>query len=155
MIFVGRADVITEFIKRHDPLLYVDRREGKLCALRRGKRIESYDVDGVGIDFVRPAPHFVFALTENWSMDSRPVDWGLEPILQRLKDIDLWNRDLVSEQEKLYDKNKASRDRALDNHIESYLKDHRRDFARATNDVSTANMNKIDKRKTGEKDGYC
>ena len=130
-------------------------REGKLCIFRKGSRIESYDVDGVTIDFVRPAPHFVFALTDDWSTNGIPVDHGLEPILDRLKTIDLHKRDLVAEIQRNQEERDASNERALSNHVESYLLDKRKEFARATNDVLTHSMTKTDKRKLGEKNGNC
>lgn len=152
---MGRAKVVSDFVKRHDRLLYCESRDGKLCIYRKSQRIESYEIDNVTIHFVRPAPYFVCALTENWSMDAEPRDWGLLPILERLQFLDLWNRDLVREIREQDENKRQSRDRALDNHLEAYLKDHRREFAKATNDIRTSNMENTDKRKTGEKNGYC
>lgn len=138
---MGRAEEITGFVKRFDPELYCGRNEdGKLCVYRNGSRIESYDVGETVISFVRPAPYMVLSLTTDWGVNSPPCDRGLEPIYQRLQEIDLWNRDLVREMSEKYDKDKASRNRAVDNHIESYLTDHRRDFARATNDINTSTL---------------
>ncbi len=144
---MGRADVITDLVKRYDPLLYCESRDGKLCIYRKSQRIESYDVNGVRIGFVRPAPFIVFALTDSWSLAGEPRDWGLLPIRERLTMIDSWHRDVAKE---LLDKQEArakSKDRDLDNHIESYLKDVRKDFARATNDVNTSTLSKTAGRK--------
>lgn len=145
---MGRAEDITKAIKSHDRELYCEKnREGKLCVYRKGSRIESYDVNGQVIDFVRPAPSFVFALTENWKTNSEPVEWGLVPIVERLKAIDLWNRDLAGECIKATERDIESRDRARKNSTESFLYEFRRQFARATNEVNTANLAKIDRRK--------
>lgn len=138
---MGRAKRVTSYIKTHDPELYCERRDGKLCVLRKGQRIESYDVDGVSIGFVRPAPSTVFWLTDNWCEDGMSVEWGLLPIANRLKKIDLWNnRDVAREIINGHEQKAKSRERDLDNYLESYLKDHRREFARATNDINTANL---------------
>src|SRR4029077_5261698 len=60
-LIVGRVDVISKFVKRFDSKLYCEmHEEGKLCVFRKSQRVESYDVDGLMIDFIRPAPHFVF-----------------------------------------------------------------------------------------------
>lgn len=152
---MGRANVVTDYIKRYDSQLYCKDREGKLCIFRKGQRIESYDVDGVTIDFVRPAPHFVCALTDDWTTNGKPVEWGLMPILERLQSHNLWERDIVKELQNAYDKKEASKSRELDNHIESYLKDNRKAFAKATDDVLTHSMSKTDKRKLGEENGNC
>jgi hypothetical protein len=136
LILVGRAEVVTSYIRRFDPLLSCERSgDGKLCIYRKDQRIESYDVDGVVIHFVRPAPYLVFALTDNWNIHGNRVDWGIEPIMKRLKECDLWSRDLAKESMESIEKAKASDDRAAENHIESYLKDIRKSFARATDDI--------------------
>lgn len=155
---MGRRQDITSFVKRFDPLLFCESKEGKLCLFRKGTRVETYDVNGTAIDFLRPAPHFVFALTHDWNLSGDPCDRGLEQIRARLVEIDLWNRDLVAEIEKREEEREKAHNRELDNHIESYLLDHRREFAKATNDVNTASMSKADKRKKDErklKNGNC
>lgn len=145
---MGRADDITKAIKSHDRELYCEKnREGKLCVYRKGSRIESYDVNGHVIDFVRPAPNFVFALTDNWRTTGIPVEWGIVPILERLKAIDLWNRDLAGECIQSTIKEIESRDRARKNSTESFLMEFRRQFARATNEINTANLAKLDSRR--------
>lgn len=122
-------------------MLFCERRDGKLCVLRKDQRIESYEFNGATIHFVRPAPYLVFALTDDWTVYGRAVDWGLEPILKKVRACDLWVRDLVSESIASMDRTKESRDRDVTNHIESYLSDNRREFARRTNDIRTANLN--------------
>jgi hypothetical protein len=146
-IFVGRAEQVTDFIKRFDRQLYCEKgRDGKLRVFRKDQRIESYDVDGITILFTRPAPYLVFALTEDWTLNTAAIDWGLEPILARLKACDLWARDLATESIKSIEHANKSRERAVDNHIESYLIENRREFARRTNDINTSTLN----RKTGD-----
>lgn len=148
---MGRLEDVSRFVKRFDSLLFCERKEGKLCVLRKGTRVESYDVNGILIDFLRPAPHFVFALTDNWNLTGEPCDRGLEQIRNRLVENDLWNRDLVAEIRKRDEERIKSKDRSLDNHIESYLLDHRREFAKATSDVNTSTLNKTDRRKKDER----
>lgn len=155
---MGRVDVVSNFVKRFDSKLYCEKNEeGKPCIYRKSHRVETYDVDGVTIDFIRPSPHFVFSLTDTWNLNGEVVDRGLEQIRDRLISIDLWNRDLAKEIEERDEKNRESRERSLDNHIESYLLDHRKEFARASNDVLTHSMSKTDRRKKDErkiKNGY-
>lgn len=138
---MGRANAVTKFLKRFDPMLFCERREGKLCVLRKDQRIESYVVDGNLIHFVRPAPYLILALTNDWNLNGEPCDWGLEPILARIQACDLWKRDIASESLKSIEGSRASRDRAADNHIEGFLKENRREFARLTNDINTSTLN--------------
>lgn len=149
---MGRAEIISHHIKRHDYKLYCEKHEtGVLCIYREGQRVESYEVDGDVIHFVRPAPHFVTALTHDWSMQGRPADWGTIPIMKRLNDLDLWNRDLVSEIEKNDEKKKEAEQRELQNKNEDFLKDYRTTFKNAFADVNVGSMAKTDKRRTHEK----
>jgi len=138
---VGRAEVITSYIRRFDSLLFCEKSgDGKLCIYRKGQRIESYDVDGVVIHFVRPAPYLVLALTDTWNLHGKSRDWGIEPILRRLRECDLWSRDLAKESIESIEAHNASKDREVDNHIESYLKDIRKPFARATDDLVVGSL---------------
>lgn len=140
---MGRAKVVTSYIKRFDPLLFCEKSgDGKLCVYRKGQRIESYDVDGVVIGFVRPAPYLVLSLTDTWNLNGKPREWGIEPIMNRLRMSDTWSRDVAKESIESIEKFDESKERAIDNHIESYLKDVRREFAGVTNDINTANLNK-------------
>lgn len=140
---MDRARVVTEFLRKYDFDLYCEKsREGKLCVYRKGRSIEAYDLDGQVLLNVRSTPYLVFALTTDWSVYGDPCDWGLDPIYFRLQEIDLWKRDLAKESLQSIEKGKKSRDRAIDNHIESYLSDNRREFASLTNDINTSTLNK-------------
>jgi len=99
-------------------------------------------------------PHYVFSLTDNWTLTGKPVEWGSEPILARLKAMDLWNSGVgLEEMFEHNDKVELSKERARKNNIESFLLDFRRQFAKTFDGVNTANLKKIDKRKEQE-NGY-
>lgn len=94
-------------------------------------------------------PHLIFSLTDTWQPTGRPVDYGIDTVLNRLKAHDLWRDDLFVERYIEQQKKDAdSRERARDNSIESFLLDFRRQFARATDSINTANLNKIYKEDT-------
>lgn len=141
---MGRIESLTRELKRYDSKLYVDRcRTGTLCVFRKSHQVESYDIDGVGIDFVLPTSHLIFALTDNWNISGNPAEWGALPILARLKSIDLWNRgDIAKEMEREYERDKESEARDTRNNMEAFLYDYRSTFARTFNDVNVANMSK-------------
>lgn len=152
---MGRTERISRVVKTYDPELYCERSEvGKLCVFRRSSRIETYFIDGQSIQFVRPAPFFVFALTHNWKMDGVSVDWGIEPILARLNAIDLWKRDLAEESIKNVEADYESKERDLKNSVESFLYEFRSQFKKTFNDVNTASLAKKDLRKERE-NGNC
>lgn len=91
--------------------------------------------------------HFVTALTNNWTVRGTPRDWGLEVIQNRLAAHDLWkNETIVDRVNAEAEQNALSRERAMNNSVESFLYDFRRQFARATDGVNTSSLAKIDRR---------
>ncbi len=143
-----RARRITEELFQYDPMLFARKEDGMIKIFRRSKRIEWSEVDGNSVGFVKEDPHFVCALTHNWSVTGKPVDWGLEPISKKIKENDLWKRDrLADELIASYEKQAESRDRHTKNETEAFLSEFRPQFARAFNDVNTSTLAKTDKRR--------
>lgn len=149
---MGRSERITSEIQAHDYKLFCKNMEGKLCIYREGTRVERYDLDDdVVLNFVRPAPSFVMALTHNWKIEGRPVDWGLEPIKARLKAIDLWNRDMAEEIIQQEEKAEKSREREVRTNMEGFLSDFHGKFKETFKDVNTSNVGKRDLRRFKDK----
>ena len=141
---MGRAESISDYVRIYDPKLYCEANaEGKLCVFREGHAIESFALNDQDVlHYVRPNPHFVFAITHNWKKDGRPVEWGKLKIWERLRQIDLWERDLVSEIEKQEEQREASCERQRKNQTEDFLHEFRDGFKKTFSDVNTANMDK-------------
>lgn len=136
---MGRAETLTKHLKRHDCELFASCGPTGVVFVCRNNRGKPHE------------PHFIFALTDNWSMKGEPRDWGIEPVLNRIKAMDLWRDDsFVENFIKEHDKKTESDDRARRSDMESFLIEFRRQFARATNDINTATMQKIDSRRTGD-----
>ena len=146
---MGRKEAITKELKRYDPKLFCDElQEGKLAVFRKSNRVESYIMDdGSVLGFYRPAPFMIFCLTHNWLPSGEPVEWGVLPILKRLRDGDLWHRDVAGDIEKNEERIKEANERDLKNQTESFLYDFRDQFKKTFNEVNTANLNKKPKRK--------
>lgn len=126
----SRLKSLNRALKNYDSKLYAERRhtDGKILIMRKS-------------DFNVSAPHIIFPLTENWKMDGRPAEWGIEPIIARLKAHDLWRDDtFVTNFLKEEDKYNEGRDRDRKNSIESFLYDFRSQFAKATKDINTSGM---------------
>lgn len=153
-----RAETITRKLREHDRELYCGKnKEGTLCVFRNTRTTEAYEVDGSTIIFVRTSPYYVFSLTRDWTARTEPVEWGIEPIMQKVRYGDLWNNDqLVEDLIKGYEKDKESSERDFQNETEAFLKDWRRQVAKDFADVNTSTMDKTDPRKKWEKkNGYC
>ena len=150
---MGRETRITSEIKRQDAKLYCKRNtEGKLCIFRDGHSWESHSLeDGSSLKVLRPTPYFVCALTHNWKLQGIAVDWGIEPVLARLRAMDLWERDLVSEIIRNEEKHELAMDRQRKNATEDFLLEFRNDFKKTFKDVNTSSMEKIDPRRKREK----
>lgn len=148
---MGRAEQITRHLKRYDSKLYCkELSEGKLCVFRKSTRLEYYDVDGCVIGFARPAPFFIMALTSNWRLDGDSCEWGIEPVMNRLRANDLHQRNLAEECIRAEEKARESKERDMRNEQEAFLKDFRSQFHKTFSDVNTSSMKKIDRRKKDE-----
>lgn len=139
-----RKDQITRAIKRHDRLLYCDHSpQGPLVIYRNLYRHEPMEVNGTIIYYPVHSPHYVFALTDTWSVTGKPIDWGIEPIMARLRAMDLWRSDdIIKEHTRNYYKGKEEKQRDTRNSIESFLYEFRSQFARATNGINTSSLDK-------------
>lgn len=129
-----RERQITKAVQAHDRMLFCKKDNGILHIFRK--------------DYWPKLPNHICSLTHNWQITGRPVDWGLEPIVNRLKAHDMWNRtDYMDELLRGYERDKESQERDMRNTIESFLLDFRGQFAKATNDVNTSTLEKTDKRR--------
>ncbi len=126
-----RADVISKAVGNYDACLYAQEMpDGRIDIYRKNR------------ENVSP-PHFIFSLTDTWHPSGRKVDWGVEPVLHRIRAHDLWRDDnfvkeTVAELEKQPEKDLKE----FRNNTESFLYDFRKQFSRTFNDVNTASMDK-------------
>ena len=144
---MGRIERINQVVKNHDPKLFCSRVGGKLCVMRKSWKWEPYEVGGEVYYFVRPNHFLVLALTKNFTFNAEECDWGLIPIAERLKEIDLWNRDLASEIISREEKEEALTTKRRMSQTEDFLKEFRKPFAKTFNDVNTSCLAKKDLRK--------
>lgn len=127
-----RVKEITRALRQHDDCLYAQNTHGNRIDIYRKNREAIYP------------PHYLFSLTDDWQRTGKPVPWGIEPLMARIRAMDLWRDDtFVEKWIEADEKRKASEDRAFKNNVESFLYDFRRQFARATNDVNTSTLEKV------------
>jgi len=147
-----RARRLTHFLKTHDPELYARDDGQSIKVYRRCKefRLESLGYETPVLNLVRN-DHLVMSLTDTWGVKGKRVDWGIEPVMARIKALDLWNSNNLADQffkeEEEHEKQKA---KDFSNNVESFLYDFRSQFKKATSDINTSNLNKFDKRKLGD-----
>jgi hypothetical protein len=144
-----RVRQINREVKKHDRDLFAKRSHTGLVQLfRKSKRWVTETFDDMTIHNLVDSPQYVLSLTADWSANAPAVEWGLEPIRQRLVAIDLWSNEELFEQIFENDeKVEASNKRNLKNNTEAFLYDFRSQFKKTFNDVNTSNMSKDVKRK--------
>lgn len=141
---------LTDVVRRHDEKLFVQKNyQGVLQVLRENFVLHAYDVNGKVIHALAPAPHYVMALTDTWAPNGRPVDWGVEPLLERLKFIDGWSKQsfVNSEMALQNEKSDQSKKRDFANKTEAFAYEFRDSFKKTFSDINTASMEKIERRK--------
>lgn len=131
------AKSLTRALKAHDSLLFAQE--------TKAGRLDVYRKSQLGCE----SPNFIFALTEDWSPQGRPVPWGIEVVLNRIKAHDLWRDDTFVEQWiEGHEKREEGKMRDFRNSVESFLYDYRSQFHKATNGVNTSLLK-------GKSNGSC
>ena len=133
----SRLRDLNRHLKGHDRHLYAQMDDlGKVHLYRRRGTFSDY----------------VFSLTDNWTIKGSPRDWGIDPILNRLRAHDLaHNPDFFDQLNEMGEKIEESKRRDFSNSVESFMYDFRSEFAKATNDINTSCLEKIDSRHEAEK----
>lgn len=143
-----RVKRVNDLVKEHDRELFAKKENGVIQVFRKTREYVPYSDHDLSFTYTRYSPYFVLALTDTWNMNGKPVDWGLEPISKKLKEMDLWKRDnLANELIKSYERADETSKKDFRNKLEAKLKDDRRAFAKAFDGVNTSTLAKIDKRR--------
>lgn len=129
----SRTRILTKHVKEIDPKLYAVRgHNGAIHIYRTGTRWALYSWDNMNLFYAEPSPHLVLSLTDNWRPDGEPIDLGIEPLRQELRELDSWRTGPRYEERK---KNREAREELLErrkkNEIRARATDMRKDFARA------------------------
>lgn len=148
-----RERQITRAVQGYDTELYAKKGyEDRIDIFRKVYRYETYDCGEFLLTRAVEEPYRVFSLTDTWTPWGKPREWGIEPILARLRSIDLWKRDVGGEVIAANEKIKESQDRSRKNELEAFLYDNKRVFQRALDGVNTSILDKrTDRRYRDEK----
>lgn len=104
---------------------------------------EAYEFQGVKIVYSKPVLKWATSLTHNWSASGRPVDWGIDHIVNRINSIDREKfYSFYDEMNRKREEDVKLQERARKNEYRAIAADMRRDFAKATNDVNTSTIDK-------------
>ena len=129
----NRADVLTRYLKKYDKRLRAKWAGDEMIHILFSDANEN---------------QLVMSLTDNWSASGKPVPWGIEVVLLRLRQINASESDHISEIKKRREEVERSQKRDFRNKIEDGLIESRRDFAKSFNDINTSILDKTkDKRR--------
>lgn len=137
----ARVKQFNQSVKVYDRKLFVVRvSNGMIQIHREGERLEDSDLPEE-IESRRPFPQLILCLTDDWTLQGQPVEWGLEPVLKKLRSMDSWTqerifKDLYEERER----NQKTKQQSRKNEYRAIAMDMRKDFARATNDINTSTL---------------
>lgn len=140
----------TRALRRYDRDLYAGKnREGLTCIFRKTKRYEPIcETEGFRLLNLLECKQFVFALTDNWTALGTPRDWGIEHVLNKVKQSDaLMNERLFDEMDAHNERVDESERRATRNEMEAFWSHERRRFAKSTDDILTHSLSKDEPRK--------
>lgn len=148
-----RLERITKEVKKYDRHLYcaLDHRK-RPTIYRKSFRCVSFMYNDCVITHQIPDDYNVMTLTHDWSQGGQVVDWGLEPIMQRLRAIDCWQSDSeINQFEKLNEEYEAKKNRHLTSKTEDIAREMAPVFKKTFSDVNTASMAKLDNRRNRDK----
>lgn len=145
----SRVKTLTRNVRAYDRELFCDRdSHGVIHVYRNAMRFLRYDFDGKNLSYAVNQPQIVLSLTDNWMISGKSREWGIEPLMRRLAEIDNWNDDSK------YDdmcRDRAKRENwakeAKRQEYRAVAADMRRDFAKAVSEINTSTINKIDRRR--------
>lgn len=136
---------ITDEISRYDYKLYAKKdNDGTIRIYRQCKEYRpELLAHGVAVLNVIRNDHLVMSLTDTWGVRGKPVEWGILPILARLRAMDLWNSDnLMTAFIKNEEVDEKRREKKMKNTTEDFLYEFRDSFKKATNDINTSQLSK-------------
>lgn len=150
----SRVRVLNKHLKDYDKDLVAMRLGDRINVYRYTNYWETFEWEDKRYYYAKRFPQFILSLSHNWLADGSPVDWGIEPLMRKIREMDQWRDDsmyenLVKERERKDELLK----REQRNVIKAAAYDLRAEFAKATNDINTSTLDKIDRRRL--KDGYC
>jgi hypothetical protein len=145
---------LTQHLKGHDKDLYAEQSlNGLVTVQRRSVHWQSVAWEKGVLHYSRPISQFVLALTDTWQLQGNPVDWGIEPVLSRIKELDAYRDDsMLDQMRKERERTEELKQKSFRSEIRARAYDLRKEFAQATNEINTSTLAKVDRRRT--KDAY-
>lgn len=148
-----RIKRLTQELQKHDRSLFAKETEnGMVQVWRKADRWNAADLLTEETGFSTPL-QFITALTDNWKLDGKPVEHGIDPLMFKIRQMDSWQQGPQLEaMRKRREREDEDRKRQRNNENRAIAADLRKDFAKATNDFNTSSLDMTDARR---KYGNC
>lgn len=132
---------LTRELRKFDRDLFA-RRDGEFVNVYRWRKFyQRHDLEGgTALFVVDRQPGYIMSLTSNWSLTGKPVAWGIEPIMQRIQEIDAHNRDVYANLMAEREKAEKSKERAESGHFEDIARETRNEFKQAFADYNVSQL---------------
>lgn len=140
---------INQALRKYDRDLYALREPvGVINVFRQGRRIDDSMIPDCleYLEILRPNPQYLFSLTNNWNLNGTPVEWGLEPIMYKIREMDSWSHEIsLDDMRRKREWADREAERIRVNEFKAVASELRRPFAKITNDYlvrSKINVNR-------------
>lgn len=141
----------TRALRGYDRDLFTDvNQDGVLCVFRKVKRYHLVWDEEFVLYELKEGREYIFALTDNWALSGRPRAWGIETVVNRIKEIDtLANERFFDEMDEANAKADESQKRSIRNEMEGFWSYERKRFAKTMDESvgCTHSMDRTEKRK--------
>lgn len=133
-----RVNTLNKHVRNYDQDLFLKRDSFGVIHLYRKKReMKFFEHDDQKYGYSCDNEQYIMSLTRDWKASNRGVDWGIEPLMRRISEIDSWRDDTGYDQFcKHRELHETYKKQSLKNELRARASDIRSDFARATNDVT-------------------
>lgn len=142
---------LTRHLKKYDSKLYCAPINGVLCVWRKSYCFDCFDFDEQTYHYSKLAPFYIFALTDNWKPNGKPVEWGIEVVMDRIRRIDDWNRDTYKEMIDYNEKQDEAKERGRKSMHEDVAREMKPAFAKAFDEFNLSTVTKTSRRREYEK----
>lgn len=138
----SRTKLLTRHLRGYDRKLYAVRvSNGCIHVYRESTGFYPFEYDGISFLASYSSPNFILALTDDWTIRGRPVEWGVEPLMRRIQEIDCWRDDRIGEKLlQSYSKSEETKQKDLRNKNEAFFADQRSEFKKAFKDINVSHM---------------
>lgn len=128
-----RASLLTWELKKLDRHLYAVQTDQMLQVWRKPDDLNLLGLtDGERLN----SAQFILPLTDDWTLRGKAVEWGVMPVISKLRQMDSWRDDSGLEKfAAARERHAENKKRATRNEFQAIASDIRSEVARVTNDI--------------------